>query len=283
MEGESMEKVKRNDLTRFLKDLGYECNLDNPKSHNEHVMRKKYTDRNPLLKITADKIKVREYVESVFPGNDFFEHRIYEGYNILEAAKRIEIYKSCVAKINNASARNMFFFNNFSYNLFRQKFDKWMRMSYGSDLGEWCYEGIKPGIVVEKLLYTGLHPIYRFLCWNGKCHYIHVHGYDFVKGQAKAKYCTTYDWNWIKQSVKYNVYPNPEMHKPSNLDNMIEIAEKLATPFDFVRADLYSKDGHIYFSELTHYPVSGRCIFTPKEFDYKLGELWPSHQTSNSK
>jgi len=267
----------KKDLQRFKKDLGYDCNLNNPKSHNEHVMHKKYTDRNPLLKVTADKIKVREYVEFQLPGNNLFNHRIYEGYDIKEAGKYIEINKlnhSCVVKINNASARNMFIFNNFDYHQYHNKFSKWMRMSYGQDLGEWCYEGIKPGIVVEKLIYTSLHPIYRFMCWKGCVEYIHVHGYDFIKGQAKAKYCTTYDLFWNKQNVKYNIYPYPAMEAPKNIREMIGIAEKLAEPFDFVRVDLYSKEGKIYFSELTHYPVSGRSIFTPKDFDFKLGELW---------
>jgi hypothetical protein len=264
----------KEDLRRFKKDLGYDCNLNNPRSHNEHVMHKKYTDRNPLLQVTADKIKVREYVELQLPGNNLFDHRIYEGYDILEAAKYIEIHKKCAAKINNASARNIFTINGFNYLEFSAKFKKWMHMSYGADLGEWCYQGIKPGIVVEKLIYTSLHPIYRFLCWNGKCHYVHVHGYDFINGQAKAVYCTTYDMCWKKQPVKYNIYPNPDCIEPSNIAFMVQKAEKLAEPFDFVRVDLYSKEGKIYFSELTHYPVSGRSIFTPRDFDFQLGELW---------
>ena len=267
----------KKDLTRFKKDLGYDCNLNNPRSHNEHVMHKKYTDRNPLLKVTADKIKVREYVEFQLPGNNLFDHRIYEGYDLNYIRTNYIDYIPYAIKINNASARNFFWFKLLSEKEIRDmylKFSKWMHMSYGADLGEWCYEGIKPGIVVEKLIYTTLHPIYRFLCWNGQCHYIHVHGYDFINGQAKAKYCTTYDIFWNKQNAKYNIYPNPAMEAPKNIREMIGIAEKLAEPFDFVRVDLYSKEGKIYFSELTHYPVSGRSIFTPRDFDFKLGELW---------
>jgi hypothetical protein len=265
----------KKDLQRFKKDLGYDCNINNPRSHNEHVMHKKYTDRNPLLKVTADKIKVREYVEFQIPGNNLFDHRIYEGYDIKHMLSTIWDCKTwnLGIKINNASARNMFVFGKPVFNVIKAKFEKWMNMSYGADLGEWCYQGIKPGIVVEKLIYTKLHPIYRFLCWNGWCEYIHVHGYDFVNGQAKAKYCTTYDKKG-KVNVKYNTYLNPDCKLPKNIDDMIRIANKLAEPFDFVRVDLYSKEGKIYFSELTHYPVSGRSIFTPRDFDFQLGELW---------
>jgi hypothetical protein len=268
------------DLQRFKKDLGYDCNLNNPRSHNEHVMHKKYTDRNPLLQVTADKIKVREYVEFQLPNNNLFDHRIYEGQHLYWPAivLSIELDNRPIAiKVNNASARNIFLFKmpgSKELQALKNKFDKWLSMSYGADLGEWCYQGIKPGIVVEKLIYTTLHPIYRFLCWNGKCHYVHVHGYDFINGQAKAVYCTTYDMCWKKQPVKYNIYPNPDCIEPSNIAFMVQKAEKLAEPFDFVRVDLYSKEGKIYFSELTHYPVSGRSIFTPRDFDFQLGELW---------
>ncbi len=67
---------------------------------------------------------------------------------------------------------------------------------------------------------------------------------------------------------------------PNNLDEMIGLAEKLALDFPFVRVDLYNVNGHIYFGEVTFYPASGMGLFTPKEFDAKLGE-WialPSHE-----
>ena len=40
---------------RFYKELGYELNLESPKSINEKIVWKKIYDRNPLLPVTADK------------------------------------------------------------------------------------------------------------------------------------------------------------------------------------------------------------------------------------
>ena len=37
--------------------------------------------------------------------------------------------------------------------------------------------------------------------------------------------------------------------KPNNLDEMIEIAEKLSLDYPFIRIDLYSADNKIYFGE----------------------------------
>ena len=57
-------------------------------------------------------------------------------------------------------------------------------------------------------------------------------------------------------------------------NRMIKISEKLSKAFDFVRIDLYSLKDRIYFGEFTHYPESGRGLFTPKEFDDYLGSFW---------
>ena len=47
---------------RFKKMQGYELNLDNPQSFNEKVVYKKLFDRNPLLVLTSDKYRAREYI-----------------------------------------------------------------------------------------------------------------------------------------------------------------------------------------------------------------------------
>ena len=41
---------------------------------------------------------------------------------------------------------------------------------------------------------------------------------------------------------------------PSNIKDMIKIAEHLSSPFPFVKVDLYNADGKILFSELTFIP-----------------------------
>ena len=52
-----------------------------------------------------------------------------------------------------------------------------------------------------------------------------------------------------------------------------EIAKKLSEGIPFVRVDLYSTVHQPYFGELTFYPASGFGVFTPKEWDEKLGEM----------
>src|SRR5690554_2324445 len=47
---------------RFYKRHGYHLNLQTPQTFSEKVVWKKINDRNPLLPITADKYRVREFL-----------------------------------------------------------------------------------------------------------------------------------------------------------------------------------------------------------------------------
>jgi hypothetical protein len=55
---------------------------------------------------------------------------------------------------------------------------------------------------------------------------------------------------------------------------MIMIASRLSSAFDFVRVDLYNVRGKIYFGELTFTPVAGLLKLKPESWDAILGERW---------
>ena len=61
---------------------------------------------------------------------------------------------------------------------------------------------------------------------------------------------------------------------PDNYQKMKEIAYTIAKKVDspFVRVDLYSIQGQIFFSEITFTPCAGMMPFEPKEWDRKLGD-----------
>lgn len=54
---------------------------------------------------------------------------------------------------------------------------------------------------------------------------------------------------------------------------MIELAEKMARGFNYVRVDFYNIDGKIYFGELAFYPSSGFGVYGPEWADEWLGSL----------
>ena len=57
-----------------------------------------------------------------------------------------------------------------------------------------------------------------------------------------------------------------------NFDEMIKISETLASPFPFVRVDLYNINGTIYFSEMTFTPAKGTLILDDDNCDFEMGK-----------
>ena len=112
---------------------------------------------------------------------------------------------------------------------------------------------------------------YKFFCFNGKVRFFKV---DF------GRY-TEHRANYYTPDCKLLPYgevicpPNPEVKVdiPININEMVELAEKLSVGIPFLRVDLYNLNGHIYFGELTFYPASGLSRWTDDRWDKEIGEM----------
>lgn len=112
---------------------------------------------------------------------------------------------------------------------------------------------------------------YKFFCFGGQCKFFKVDFGRFVEHHA----------NYYSPDGKLLPFgekglepdPNHELNLPSNLKDMIAIAEKLSAGFRFLRVDLYNVSGKIFFGELTFYPASGLGPFVPEEWDEKIGMM----------
>ena len=85
----------------------------------------------------------------------------------------------------------------------------------------------------------------------------------------KAPFGFIYDNNRITKIPK----------KPKELTLMYKISHFLASPFTYVRIDLYDVNDRIYVGELTFTHGGGTETLNPKEWDKKLGGLWKNKQS----
>ena len=60
--------------------------------------------------------------------------------------------------------------------------------------------------------------------------------------------------------------------RPKNLEEMIEIAERIGKGFPQVRVDLYNVEGIIYFGEMTFTAFSGMNNHFTMEFNKMVGD-----------
>ena len=262
----------------FKEKTGYELDLENPKSFNQKVNWKKIYDRNPLLPIVADKYKVREYLRN-FLGTQEAEKILVPLLYVTDNPDTIpfnDLPEEYIIKANHGSGTNIIVEKGKPIDRQRviAQCKEWLNKPYGLFKHEWAYQRIKRKIVIEKLLRDENGEIpkdYKFHVMNGKCQLIVVFCGRFI--DVNISY---YDRSWNFLDVGFGSPPKRGrfVQKPDNLEDMIELAEFLGSPFDYIRVDLYSIKGQIYFGELTSYPLSGLLVFDPRSFDFELGSKW---------
>lgn len=255
---------------------GYYPNLKNPRTFNEKIQWLNLNYFNPIEQACNDKIDFKEYIK--------------EKLGVGWTAKLLKIYDSA-DDINLDELPNQFVLKNtLSGNDSGVKIvtDKSVleidRLKYEANnmLQEWSsgyYASLNRNshrsvrLFAEEFLGVTDQYLndYKFLCFNGKFKL----GYVIVRilGKKKVFY---FDKNWSLLPIKHVASMADDSYfppKPENLEKMIEIAQKCAVDFPFVRVDFYNVDGKLYLGEFTFNPRSGFGLFESKESDLKLGEM----------
>lgn len=145
--------------------------------------------------------------------------------------------------------------------------DKWLAVNNYYLSREPQYKG-ENKIVAEKLLKYNITD-YKFFCFNGVPTFVELY-IDRLGNHRKV----FYDINWKKAGFTTAGDPmDGEAETPEVFPEMVEIARKLSKEFPFVRVDLYENEGKVYFGEMTFHPAGGYTPITPREWDYKLGNM----------
>lgn len=139
---------------------------------------------------------------------------------------------------------------------------------------EYAFKAVEPRIIAEMLLENPEDPEhledFKFFCFNGKCRFFKI---NFITDRHHANYYTP-DFKLLE--IEETVWPRDpdiDIPRPKNLELMVELAERLAEGFPFVRVDFYNIDGKIYFGELALYPDSGFGNYAPEWADEWMGSL----------
>jgi len=273
---------------RFKKIHGYEPDLKNPKSFNEKVVYKKLFDRNPLITLTADKYRVRQYVRDRLGWEA--DNHLVPLFHVTKNPYIIPLSlmpSQYVIKPNNGAGRwiivendkgrkkytvdNLGVFYDLTQDEIANYCNDWFKTVHGTKWYEWAYQDINPLIVVEQLLSNSdgtLPNDYRLCMFGGKLKFL------YVTSPYQATF-NLYDEHFNPLPVSRKGHPEaPIEKKPFRFPSMVKYAETLSKGFDFIRVDFYLVSSWIYFGELTHYPGAGHSVFEPKEYDLELGKYW---------
>ena len=259
----------------FKEKLGYDLNLENPKTMNEKIFWLKLNYHNPLITKCCDKFAVKDYVDErigkghVIPTIDCWEHAQDMDFS--------ELPEKYVIKVNWSSGYNIIVKDSAKVNEkeIREKVAHWMLPQQNSyyQTFNWGYKHMKPTVYAEEYMeqFDGQLYDYKFFCCNGKAKFL------FIATDRAQKSTLTYDFfdmDFNKLDFTYGGrgHAKAPLEKPKFFDEMVLCAEILAEPFPFVRVDFYETEDNYYVGEMTFYSGGGILPFEPREWDNRLGE-----------
>lgn len=265
-------------LYRFK--MGHRLDLKNPQTFTEKIQWLKLYNRKPEYTKMVDKYAVKEYVANIIG-----EEYIIPTLGVWDKPEDIDwgsLPNQFVLKTTHGGGGGGVVIckdkTTFDKTTAIAKLKESMASDIYSGLREWPYKNVPKRIIAEKFMAPEKSPApkdlpdYKFFCFNGEPKYCQV-----IRDRNTKETIDFYDMDWNHMPF---VGLNPvarnghtPVARPGNLDEMKDLCRKLADSKTFVRVDLYVLDDKSYFGELTLYPASGMGVFTPEEWNGKLGDL----------
>lgn len=257
---------------RFHAARGYYMDFDNPQTFSEKLQWLKLHDHNPFYTTLVDKVEVKQYIKEKIG-----ERYLIPTLGVWNRAEDISfesLPSQFVLKCTHDSHGLVICKDKSKLDVkaARSKLDTALKSSYYLTFREWPYKNVKPRILAEPYMSNNGDELidYKVHCFNGKAKLVLVCAGRFAATGLTEDF---YDCEWNHLNMKRPKVPNTtvQQEKPEQLDEMIQIAEKLSRDIPFVRVDFYIIGGNVVFGEMTFFPASGFTPFVPDEWDETLG------------
>ena len=253
--------------------MGYELNLDNPKTFNEKLQWLKIHDRKPVYTQMVDKIESKKIVSKLIG-----EKYIIPTLGVWDTFDDIcfdQLPNQFVLKCSHDSGGLVICRNKqiFDYKVAKKILTSSLKLNYYTRLREWPYKDVKPRILAERYLENSISEgltDYKVHSFDGKPRVILVCRNRFNKSGMTEDF---YNERWEHLSVSRISHPNSKdgTKKPEELEEMLSLSRKIAKDILFVRTDFYIVNHKIFFGEITFFPSSGFKKFIPESFDEIMG------------
>ena len=261
-------------ILRFHRYHGRWPNLRRPRTFNEKILYRSIYDRRELFHVLSDKLAVRDYV-SARAGDAVAIPEVLFSTRSPDSLLTAQLPRCFVMKSNHGQGHT-YMHGRVDVEVDRRRLaalaKKWLKYDNYERRGQWCYKGIEKTVFVEEHLSAGGPPPNdcKFFCFDGVPRMIEV-GTDRFSGLRRA----FYDPEWHRQEFDFADPPILyEVPRPPNLEQMLDIAARLARGLDFIRVDLYDLGDRVAFGEMTCLPQNGCGRFNPVSWDLKLGRHW---------
>ncbi|MBR5153981.1 MAG: glycosyltransferase [Alphaproteobacteria bacterium] len=243
---------------------------------NEKIIWASMFDVTELKTKLADKYTVREYVENTI-GNKYLI-KLIGVWDTVNEVKLDNMPQKFVLKHSEGCGKVYLVPNKNVMNLanITSVLRKWAIAEFWTEALEMQYKDSARKFIAEEYVDTKLE--YKLWCFGGKCKFIKIEIMNEFATDGKPKNQTGKYFfpDWSPADFRtVGAEPVNEIPKPKKLDELIQVAEKLATPFDFVRVDFFeTNDGELKFGEMTFSPAAGNIHFDPETKNVEYGALF---------
>lgn len=267
-------------INYYNKKFGRRLNLKNPETFDEKIWWLKIHYHNDLLTQCADKLLVRDYVESC--GLGYILNDLYAVYDKVEDIDIDNLPDKFYLKCNHVSGGNVACVDKEVFDLknAKKKLNWYMGINQYYITREWQYKNIMPRILAEKYLENeDKSPLvdYKFYCFNGEPKILLIKfGTTKLDGShqdEKYAYENYYDINLRPLLIidDSKMMDEDKVKFPKNFDEMLKQAIVLSKPFPFVRVDFYEINNEIKFGELTFTCAGGCHNYKPEKYHKIFG------------
>ena len=256
----------------YLFETGRVLKLAPPTSYNEKLQWLKLHDIHPEYTEFVDKYSAKEYVAKVV--GDKYIIPTLGVWDTFEEIDFIKLPNRFVLKTTNDSG-GVFIVNDkntMDINRAKEVIKRSFNRNYFYVHREYPYKNVCPRIIAEQFMVdeSGSElKDYKIFCFDGVPKLIQV---DYDRFTKHKRNLYDIEWKRLPFTLKFPTDWNREIPKPEGLKEMLDVASKLSKGMKHVRVDLYHINGKVYFGELTFFHGSGHEKFSPREWDYKLGE-----------
>lgn len=260
---------------KFRLRMGYDIDLDNPKTFNEKLQWLKLYDRKPIYSTMVDKYEVKEYVANIIG-----QEHIIPAYGVWDKYEDIDfelLPNQFVLKCTHDSGGLVIVKDKREMNThaIRRKICNSLKRNYYLVGREWPYKSVIHRVLAEKYMVdeSGIElKDYKVLCFNGEPKLIEYHQGRYTNHQTQDFYDT--DWKLLSISQSSNPHYRKNQSavlRPALLEKMLDYSRILAQGLIHIRIDWYLIEDQLYFGEYTFYDGDGFCAFDDPKDDLLLG------------
>lgn len=259
----------------FKLQVGYNLNLQDPKTYNQKLNWLKLYDRNPLYPILVDKYAVKKWV-----ADKVGDQYVIPTLGVWDKPEQIDFFSlpnEFVLKTTHGGGNKGVIIckdkSNFDFDSAIAKLNRALRHDTGKLFREWPYTKVPRRIIAEKYMIdsaTNSLNDYKFFAFDGEVKAMFIATDRQECGELKFDYYDA-DFNHL-DLVQVHPMSGKVLTKPSTFDEMKRIASILSKEIPQVRCDMYEVDGKVYFGEMTLFHHGGLKPFHPMEWDYEWGK-----------